>query len=225
MEMKKMDEQNIVPQPPAADTHPKGMRRRGEVLEDAILHAALTELSENGFEKLTMENVADRAETNKAVLYRRWPNKSELVIAALRKFAPPLPREVPDSGDLRTDLYTYLRKLMSTFRIIGGAATIRGLMSTQFSATMLASLASIPQVIRSRPEDKLVADVAKILKNAEARGEVKMERLSPRIISLPLDLLRYELISRQEPVSDEVVAEIVDEIFLPLVRMRSDFPE
>lgn len=60
-----------------------------------------------------------------------------------------------------------------------------------------------------------------ILKNAEIRGEVCLERLTARMISLPLDLLRYELITMQEPISDEVITEIVDDIFMPVVRSNN----
>jgi hypothetical protein len=62
----------------------------------------------------------------------------------------------------------------------------------------------------------LEAVITAILKNAELRGEIRLEKLSPRIISLPWELLRNEIIIRQE-VSDEAIAEITDDIFIPLV--------
>ncbi|WP_188194921.1 hypothetical protein [Nonomuraea sp. SYSU D8015] len=40
----------------------------------------------------------------------------------------------------------------------------------------------------------------------------------PRVVSLPVDLLRHELLLTRQPVSDETISEIVDEVFLPLVR-------
>ena len=59
-------------------------RRRGEELEAALLEAAWQELVEAGFARLTMESVAARAKTGVAVLYRRWPNKDDLVLAAIQ---------------------------------------------------------------------------------------------------------------------------------------------
>ena len=56
-----------------------------------------------------------------------------------------------------------------------------------------------------------------IMKNAELRGEISLEKLSPRVITLPLDLLQCELITKQEPVSDTAITEIVDDIFMPLI--------
>jgi len=198
------------------DKQKKGTRRRGAILEEAILNAAMDELSEIGYQNLTMENVAARARTNKAVLYRRWPNKSKLVIAALHKFIPHIPHEVPNTGDLRNDVYTYLRRLVEPLKKIG-TSTIRSLMAEQLTAGFLAS---VPQIIRTGPEDILTAPMVEILKNAELRGEVKIEKLNIRVISLPVDLVRYELLARLEAISDEVIAEIVDDIFLPLIHAQ-----
>jgi hypothetical protein len=58
-----------------------------------------------------------------------------------------------------------------------------------------------------------------ILKNAEMRGEVNLEKISPRILSLPADLLRYQLLMTHEPISDKIISEIVDDIFLPLIHL------
>ena len=84
-------------------------RRRGEELEAALLQAAWDELAEVGFAKLTMESVAVRAKTGVAVLYRRWPNKDDLVIAAIGHYGKTRPVEVPDTGTLRGDMLGLLR--------------------------------------------------------------------------------------------------------------------
>lgn len=196
------------------DEQKKSTRRRGEVLEDAILQATMEELSKTGYMHLTMESVAARAGTNKAVLYRRWANKSVLVIAALRKHLPRITNEIPNTGDLRSDVYAYLHGLAEPMKSIG-AQTIRGLMMEPQVRNMIVT--AMPQIIERRSENKLTAAVRAILKNAELRGEVRLEKLTPRIISLPLDLLEYELITRQE-VSDTTITEIVDDIFIPLIR-------
>lgn len=107
------------------DEQKSGTRRRGEVLEEAILHAAWEELSDTGYHHLMMESVATRAGTDKTVLYRRWPNKSALVIAAVRKYLPRFPNEVPNTGNLRDDVVTYLRGIAGPVQSIG-AQTIRG---------------------------------------------------------------------------------------------------
>lgn len=197
------------------DGQKKDTRRRGEALEDAILLAACEELYETGYTHLTMESVATRAGTNKAVIYRRWANKSELVMAALHKYVPKITDETPNTGNLRDDVVTYLQGLTAPLKSIG-AQTMRGLMTEPLVGGSV--IASLPQVIQPRSESKLTAAMTAILKNAELRGEVRFEKLTPRIISLPLDLLRYELITMQEPISDEAITEIVDDIFMPVIQ-------
>ena len=196
------------------DEQKKGMRRRGEILEEAILLAAWEELAENGYTRLTMENVAARAGTNKAVLYRRWKNKSELVMTALKKYLPKITDEIPDTGDLRSDVYTYLHARVEPLKTIG-AQTIRGLMMDPWVWRNV--MAAMPQIVQKRSENKLAAAMKAIMKNAELRGEVCIEKLPPRIITLPIDLLQYEVITKQGPVSDATIAEIVDDIFMPII--------
>lgn len=213
-----MDEQKEFPDQFNAEDHRTGTRRRGEVLEEAILHAAWEELSKTGYTHLTMENVAALAGTNKAVLYRRWANKSELVIAALHKYLPKITNEIPNTGNLRDDVYAYLHDLAEPLKSLG-AQTIRGLMMELLGSTLFRHLiASMPQLSQLRSESKLTVAMMTILKNAELRGEVRLEKLTPRIISLPLELLRNEIITRQE-LSDTTIAEIVDDIFMPLIHL------
>jgi AcrR family transcriptional regulator len=83
---------------------PHRQRRRGEELEAALLAAAWDELVEVGFHRLTMESVAARARTGVGVLYRRWPRKDDLVLAAIAEYGRTHPVEIPDTGSLRGDM-------------------------------------------------------------------------------------------------------------------------
>ena len=214
METKK-NEHLFQSDPSASDeSRHTGNRRRGEILETAILQATWDELSDVGYTHLTMEGVAARAGTNKAVLYRRWSNKSELIVAALRKYMPKPNINIPDTGDLRTDVFTYLQGIAKPLQTIG-AQTIHGLMVEFLGKDIIAS---IPQIMHPGTESKLTTAMITILKRAELRGEIILEKISTRIITLPFDLFRYELITTHEPVSDQTISEIVDDIFMPLVR-------
>jgi hypothetical protein len=55
-----------------------------------------------------------------------------------------------------------------------------------------------------------------ILRRAAERGEVDLERIPPRVAMLPFDLFRHEVITCSAPVLPATVAEIVDDVFLPL---------
>ena len=83
-------------------------RRRGAALEDAILRAAVDELTESGYAGLTMDRVAQRAGTNKNAIYRRWPDRLALGIAAYRRMTAAV--DPPDTGNLREDALEYLRR-------------------------------------------------------------------------------------------------------------------
>ncbi|RJO75257.1 TetR/AcrR family transcriptional regulator [Nocardia panacis] len=73
----------------------------------AITEAALAELAEVGYGKLSMEAIARRAAVSKPTLYRRWPTKERLVMALITQVAVAA-AEVPDTGDLRGDLIAFL---------------------------------------------------------------------------------------------------------------------
>ena len=75
-------------------------RRRGEELERAILRAAAEELRESGYAGMTMDRVAARAGTNKNAIYRRWPHRAALGIAAYRRLSDDVMPK-PDTGTLR----------------------------------------------------------------------------------------------------------------------------
>ena len=60
-----------------------------------------------------------------------------------------------------------------------------------------------------------------ILGRAVARGEALPEALHPRVATVAMALLRNEYVTRGiAAVPDSVVVEIVDEVYLPLVRRR-----
>ena len=188
-------------------------RRRGEALEHALLDAAWTELQAAGYAGLTMEAVADRAGTSRAVLYRRWRNRPELVLAVIRRHRPLLSGEIPDTGSLRGDVLALLRRMSSRLAEIG-PETVYGLLGDYLSdADMFA-----------RSRDQLLSISAEvmetILKRAADRGEARAG-VENRIATLPTALFRNELFLARIPPSEGTLVEIVDDVFLPLVRPQS----
>lgn len=69
-------------------------------LERRVLAAALTVYGEVGWAGFTRDRVARRAPVGKAALYRRWPTKEDLLLAALEHLAE-APEEGADPADLR----------------------------------------------------------------------------------------------------------------------------
>jgi hypothetical protein len=62
--------------------------------------------------------------------------------------------------------------------------------------------------------------VEQVINRAVERGEVDPARLTPRIINLPFDLFRNEMMMTLTLVPDHVLRQIVDDIFIPLVSPR-----
>jgi AcrR family transcriptional regulator len=185
-------------------------RRRGRELEDALLDAAYAELVEGGLAAFTIDGVASRAQTSRPVLYRRWPTREELVIAAIRhhdeRHRPP----VPDTGTLRGDLIAVM-KGANQHRLQLVAPVL-----AQLSGYFLETGRTPAELRRELIGNRLTSDSV-IIARAVDRGEIDPARLTPRIAALPFDLFRHEVLMTQAPVPDEVIEEIVDAIVLPLM--------
>src|ERR1700737_4041794 len=82
-------------------------RPRAEDRTPAILEAAKELMGEVGYDRLRIQDVADRAGAGLATLYRRWPTKQALVADAIRhhaeRFLPPV------LDDPRADLLAVYR--------------------------------------------------------------------------------------------------------------------
>jgi AcrR family transcriptional regulator len=78
----------------------------------AVLDATLEVLAEVGFASLTIDAVAQRAGSNRVLIYRVWESKPALVADALFSSADDL--VVPDTGSLRADLHAFVDQLVHT---------------------------------------------------------------------------------------------------------------
>ena len=195
------------------DPAPPVNRRYGAALEAAILDAGWNELVEVGYAHLTMGSIARRAHTSEPVLYRRWANKDELVLAVFDRYRATHPVAVPDTGDLRDDLIQYLTALSNSlagFFAIAAAASFSGL---------LAATGLSPSAIRAQAMgDQVRPQTRTIYRQAAARGEIDPDVLPPAVLALPFDLVRHDLLMDLKPLNAERIHSIIDEMFLPLLR-------
>src|ERR1700689_4215907 len=81
-------------------------RPRSEHAEQALLDATIEAIGECGIDGVRCEDVAARAGVGKATLYRRWPGKEDLLIAAFAAMKRPLPE--PGGASVRADLIELL---------------------------------------------------------------------------------------------------------------------
>jgi len=194
-------------------TEPVRRRRHGKQLESALLAAGWDELVEVGYAHLTMESIAARARTSEPVLYRRWANKDQLVLAAIEHHRNANPVAVPDTGALRSDLIaqlTAVSEALAGFFAIAAAAAFSGL---------LADIGLTPSEARDKVMDaQQLPRVRIIYQRAHDRGEIDLERIPSAVLAMPFDLVRHDMLLDLKPLKPARIRSIVDELFLPLVQ-------
>lgn len=186
-------------------------RRRGAELEAAILEAAWDQLVADGYDRFTIDAVAERAQTSKPVLYRRWSTRQELLRAVIRHRGTSNAAPVPDTGSLREDMLAVLRYSNSNRGNM--AALLNTLVSSHFD-----DIGMTPAELRAELFVDRKSSVEQVIARAVQCGEIDAAKLTNRIADLPYALFRHECLMTFEKVPDGVLEEIVDDIFLPLVR-------
>jgi AcrR family transcriptional regulator len=158
----------LTPAPEGVDEDPclpagRGGRPRSPAADQALLHAALESLEEDGYARLSMAGVAKRAGVSGTTLYRRWSSKEDLVIAALES----LHRSVDylDTGSLAGDLDTALRQTAAAFQGEEGRV-LRGLIGELFKNPELSALV---QDRLGGPKRQLFVEM---IERAVSRGEI-----------------------------------------------------
>ncbi|MDQ1294760.1 MAG: hypothetical protein QG608_2645 [Actinomycetota bacterium] len=188
-------------------------RRRGRQLDDALLEAAWEELISGSYAAFTVEAVAHRARTSRHVLYRRWPTRGALALAAIHQHDLRNARATPDTGSLRDDVIELLQHANDNRQRM--AAIISMHVGTYYHET-----GTTPSDLREALLSHQAAHMDTIIRRATERGEIDPARVSPRIVSLPHDLFRHEVIMTLRPVPSSTIIEIVNEVFLPLITGR-----
>lgn len=194
----------------SAIDHRRGPRRRGTELEEAILRAAREGLVELGYAALTMDWIATRARTSKAALYRRWSNRAELVVHAQGQLVRSL-LSLPDTGSFASDMHALLRSLAD-------------LMDSEYGELLRGVLAEVtrnPELAAETRRQLLATGpylVDEIYQRGIERGEVRPELRGTRAMTVATDLLRNEFVIRGAPIPDTVIKDILDTVYLPLVR-------
>ncbi len=91
--------------------HEQGIRKPGRPrsaqAHKAILDATLKLLAKEGFQGLSIEEVAAKAGVGKTTIYRRWSSKEELVIDAIHSVQVNL--SMVDTSNFRNDLVTLFK--------------------------------------------------------------------------------------------------------------------
>ncbi|TRW82113.1 TetR/AcrR family transcriptional regulator [Mycolicibacterium sp. 018/SC-01/001] len=177
--------------------------------EAELLEVALRLLQTHGYDRLTVDAVAAEAKASKATMYRRWPSKADLVLAAFiegtRESA-----KAPNTGSLREDL------------IAIGTNVAR--QAREHTSTMRAVLNEMSHSaeLRAAMQDKFVRHrqvlIEDVLAAAVTRGEIEQAAIIPEIWDVLPGYLVFRCLISERPPTEETVRILVDDVLLPSLR-------
>jgi AcrR family transcriptional regulator len=174
--------------------------------ETELLDVTLQLLQEHGYDRLTLDAVAARARASKATVYRRWPSKAELVLAAFIEGV----RQVavhPNTGTLRGDLMELgdaCREQASTL-----AGTIRAVL------VETSRHPALNEALQAQFLEQRKALIDEVLHDAVARGEIEPAAISDELWDLLPGYLIFRIIMPSRPPTHETVRALVDEFIIP----------
>lgn len=177
-------------------------RPRSASADRAIMRATLELLAEVGFGRLSVEGVAARAGVGKTTIYRRWPSKVNLVLAAVSGLVQQtIP--IPDTGSTREDLLILVRSVIDTLsETIGGRILAHLVAETPVNAELADALRRLWGSRR--------ALTFEVLRRGVARGDLPHDV----DVEFMADLLYGPIYSRffvtGAPLNEPVARQIVD---------------
>ncbi|MEU2055815.1 TetR/AcrR family transcriptional regulator [Streptomyces bungoensis] len=195
--------------PPARTASP---RRRGAVLERAILDAALEQLSTVGWNGLTMEGVAAGAQTGKAAVYRRWSSKEDLVAAALEAGLPRI-EGAPDFGSVREDLLFLCRRARDAMYSRPGFA-----LRAVIHECDPAQAERFHGVIFEGVVEPTITLLRQVIARGIERGDVRSDAANGYVFDAVPAMMMYRSKMCASEWSDQDLEEMIDQLMLPLLR-------
>jgi AcrR family transcriptional regulator len=174
--------------------------------EAELLAVTLRLLQEHGYDRLTVDAVASAARASKATVYRRWPSKAELVLAAfiegVRQVAVP-----PDTGSLRGDLLRLGEVCCQETRQL--ASTIRGVL------VEVSRNPALNEVMQRQFIDQRKALIQHVLHQAVCRGEIDAAAITDELWDLLPGYLIFRSLIPGRPPTRRTVQVLVDEVVMP----------
>lgn len=177
-----------------------------------MLAVTLQLLQQHGYDRLTVDAVAATARASKATVYRRWPSKAELVLAAfiegIRQVAVP-----PDTGTLRGDLLRLGELVCQEARQHAG--TIRAVM------VEISRNPELNEVMQHQFVDQRKALIQHVLQQAVERGEIDSAAISDELWDLLPGYLIFRSIIPSRPPTQQTVQTLVDDVVIPSLTRRA----
>ena len=190
-------------------SRPSGARAMAR--EQAILDAALSLVIEVGYDRLSMDALAERAHAGKATIYRHWSGKAEVVVEAIRRRKCDAAVPARHTGSLRGDLVATLDCMNSSMSTEDSALLV-GVLSAMHKDQELADL------MRSQVIDARKDILDEILERAVAAGELKPSTGAGVVNEVLSAMFFNRLVISGEPIDDAFITHMVDDVVLPLLR-------
>jgi AcrR family transcriptional regulator len=179
-------------------------RPRSPLAERAILDATLGLLASEGFGRMTLEGVAVKAGVGKATIYRRWPSKLALVLAAVGELAThPLPELT--TGSTRDDLITLLRHIIEALTDTIAGRILPGLVAEARRSPEL--LGVLHDFWLSRR-----ALMLQVLKRGSAQGDLRKDIDHELTADLLYGPVHYRFLISAGPVEAGLADQLVDAV-------------
>lgn len=175
-------------------------RPRSEQIDESILTAALALAGEVGVAKMSMDELARRADVSKATIYRRWSSKETLVLDALQSAMVPFVDL--DTGTLRGDLDQYLEQLVSRFAESSMSDVLPHLIEAGCHDPAIQ--ASLDEWVRLRRQP-----LRGIYERAAARGEIEADADIEVLIDATIGPFVYRRLLTRGPIDADFAMRLV----------------
>jgi AcrR family transcriptional regulator len=195
--------------------------RRNERSRRAILDAAVSLISELGYDRVSIEAIAKRAGVGKQTIYRWWPSKGAVALEAFDERLRTAPGggssgDWPDTGDVVEDLRTQMHGVTQLFNSPEVGPLCQGLIAAAQSDPGL-SRAHIEQLI----EPASIACRARLAR-AQERGELRADADIQELIDMLYGAIYYRLLLHTRPLEPEQIDAALDIAFEGLRTHRGD---
>ncbi|ALR10796.1 TetR family transcriptional regulator [Mycobacteroides saopaulense] len=174
--------------------------------EVELLAVTLRLLQQHGYDRLSVDEVAAESRASKATIYRRWPSKAELVLAAfIEGMRAQLVR--PNTGSLREDLMQIGTNALADVR--RNTPVMRGLLNE------IARNPALTKAFRTKFVDQRKSLIDDVLAAAVERGEIDAAAVNEELWDLmPGYLVFRSLLPVRSPTAD-TVRTLVDGVIMP----------
>jgi AcrR family transcriptional regulator len=187
-------------------------RPRSALVDAAILAATRELLAEQGWDRLSLGEVAARAGVAKSTLYRRWPGKADLVVDAMAEIFDTL-RPV-DAGSVRADAAA----------VIGDLVALLSRPETQAAFLALAAESARDPRLRAVVREKVIDRQRHLVFSGAARARARAEVPQIHDPALVFDVITGTIVHRLliagEPVDQDYLDRFLDFLLAALSPLR-----